>query len=175
MHPLQISALSLALFAAMTAPLLAAEGQSPQWGDQGNGTFRNPIIAADFSDPDVIRVGEDYYMVASTFEGAPGVPVLHSRDLVNWRIISHALPDLAALGADFTTEKMKRYNEGVFAPSIRYHDGLFRVYVNLHSGEGFFTATAKNPAGPWNVTNLRDAQNRPLRTRRRTACASARA
>ncbi len=156
--------MSLLLLTAMTASLLAADGQTGSWGDQGDGTFRNPIIAGDFSDPDAIRVGEDYYLVASTFESGPGVPVLHSRDLVNWRIISHALPDLAALGEDFTTARMQRWNKGVFAPSIRYHDGLFRVYVNLHSGEGFITATAKDPAGPWTVTQLRDAQGRPLRT-----------
>ncbi len=156
--------MSLSLIATMTTALLATDTQTPHWGDQGDGTFRNPIIAGDFSDPDVIRVGEDYYLVTSTFESAPGVPVLHSRDLVNWRIISHALPDLSALGEDFTTDRMQRWNRGVFAPSIRYHDGLFRVYVNLHSGEGFFTATAKDPAGPWIVTTLRDAQDRPLRT-----------
>ena len=60
--------------------------------DQGNGTYRNPILHADYSDPDAIRVGDDYYMTASSFEDAPGLPILHSKDLVNWRLIGHALP-----------------------------------------------------------------------------------
>jgi beta-xylosidase len=68
--------------------------QTGKWGDQGNGTFRNPVIAADFSDPDPVRVGDSYYLVSSTFESPPGITVLHSRDLVNWEIIGGVFTNL---------------------------------------------------------------------------------
>lgn len=90
--------------------------------DLGNGYFKNPVIYADYSDPDVIRVGEDFYMTASSFTYVPGLPILHSKDLVNWEIINYAAKEL-----------QDRYNTpvhgcGVWAPSIRYHDGKFYIY-----------------------------------------------
>ena len=90
--------------------------------DLGNGYYRNPIIYADYSDPDVIRVGEDFYMTASSFTYLPGLPILHSKDLVNWEIINYAVKKL-----------QPRYDKpqhgcGVWAPSIRYHDGKFYIY-----------------------------------------------
>ena len=141
-----------------------ADQQTGKWGDQGDGTFRNPIIAADYSDPDVIRVGSDYYLVTSTFQMSPGVTMLHSKDLVNWKTIGAAIPDVSKLGVDLNWEKMNRYNEGVYAPSIRYHDGKFWVFVNSHSGEGFYCCTATNAAGPWTVTQIKDKNGKPLRT-----------
>jgi beta-xylosidase len=141
-----------------------ADGQTGRWGDQGDGTYRNPVIAADYSDPDVVRVGSDYYLVCSTFESSPGVTVLHSKDLVNWETIGAAFSDISKLGPNFNWDHMNRYNEGIYAPSLRYHDGKFWVFVNCHSGEGFFQATATNPAGPWKVTQIRDKNGRPLRT-----------
>jgi beta-xylosidase len=141
-----------------------ADGQTGKWGDQGDGTYRNPIIAGDYSDPDVIRVGSDYYMVTSTFEMSPGVAVLHSKDLVNWTTIGAAISDVSQLGPDFNWDRMNRYGEGVYAPSIRFHDGKFWVFVNCHSGEGFYQCTATNPAGPWTVTQIKDKNGRPLRT-----------
>jgi beta-xylosidase len=95
---------------------LCPSQQTGRWGDQGDGSYRNPVIAGNYRDPDVVRVGENYYMVASTFESSPGITVLQSKDLVNWKQV----------GAVFG-----RYNKGVFAPSIRYHDGRFCVFVNL--------------------------------------------
>ncbi len=74
--------------------MLDEQRQNGYWGDQGDGTYRNPIIATDFSDPDPIRVGNDYYMVTSTFETSPGVTVLHSKDLVNWKIIGGVFEEL---------------------------------------------------------------------------------
>ena len=111
--------------------------------DQGDGTYRNPIILADYSDPDVIRVGEDYYLVASSFNCTPGLPILHSRDLVNWTIVGHALERLP----------LRRYDEpihggGVWAPAIREHGGRFYIFFPLVD-EGIFVVTAANPAGPW--------------------------
>ena len=107
--------------------LLNEQKQNGYWGDMNDGTYRNPILAADFSDPDPIRVGDDYYMVASTFETSPGVTVLHSKDLVNWKIIAGVFDDLSEISDAFSYKQMKRYNEGVYAPSIRYHNGLFYV------------------------------------------------
>lgn len=122
------------------------------------------MLAADYSDPDIIRVGDDYYMVASTFESSPGIPILYSRDLVNWTTIANAFPDTGALGPAFTWSRMGRYREGLFAPSIRYHAGKFWIFVNSHSGEGFFMSTATDPSGPWTVTQIEDKNGEPLRT-----------
>lgn len=144
---------------------LGGQAQTGVWGDQGDGTYRNPILAADYSDPDVIRVGEDYYMVTSTFAGSPGLTMLHSRDLVNWEHIGAAIPDLRALGPDFNWDRMARYGVGVYAPALRHHAGKFWVFVNCVSGEGFFVCTAENPAGPWTVTQMKDKHGKPLRTR----------
>lgn len=138
------------------------------WGDQGDGSYRNPIIAADYSDPDVVRVGNDFYMVASTFESSPGIPILHSRDLVNWTTIGYAFAKTSTLGPDFNWDRMRRYGNGLFAPSLRYHAGKFWVFVNSYSGEGFLMSTATDPAGPWTVTQIKDRHGKPLRTARWT-------
>ncbi len=118
------------------------------WGDQGDGTYKNPIINSDYSDPDVIRVGSDYYLVTSTFHLSPGITILHSKDLVNWTIIGHAINDLASFDSAYSADEMKEYSHGVWAPAIRYHDGKFWVYV-FDPVFGLFMTTATNPAGPW--------------------------
>lgn len=84
---------------------LNEQAQNGYWGDMGDGTYRNPIIAADFSDPDPIRVGDDFYMVTSTFETSPGVTVLHSKDLVNWEIIGAVFDDLSKVSPAFSFRK----------------------------------------------------------------------
>src|SRR5512145_2039686 len=114
------------------------------WGDQGDGTYRNPILFADYSDPDVVRVGEDFYLVASDFHFV-GIQVLHSRDLVNWRIIGQVFD---RLGMDPKYDQMAGYAQGTWAPSLRYHDGQFYLYV-CTPHDGLFRWTAKDPAGPW--------------------------
>lgn len=129
-------------------------------------TYTNPILYADYSDPDVIRVGSDYYMVASTFHFSPGIPMLKSRDLVHWTIIGHVLPRLpfgplydmpGPHTLDDTISKPiggTKYASGVWAPSIRHHNGLFHVYWATPD-EGVFMATATDPAGPWSpVTHV---------------------
>jgi beta-xylosidase len=133
------------------------------WGDQGDGTYENPILPADYSDPDVIRVGQDYYLISSTFQMAPGMVVLHSRDLVNWSTIGYAVPDLRAIGPELNWDRMNRYNHGIYAGSIRYHAGKFWVFFTSYWGEGFFVSTAQDPAGPWEVRPMLDAKGRPLR------------
>jgi beta-xylosidase len=157
---------SLVAAAAATILLVSAVGYGQQtgyWGDQGDGSFRNPVLAADYSDPDVVRVGNDYYMVASSFESSPGIPVLHSRDLVNWTTIGAVFSDTSKLGPEMNWDRMGRYKLGLYAPSIRYHDGKFWVFVNSNSDEGFLMATAKDAAGPWTVNRIKDKHGKPLR------------
>lgn len=107
------------------------------------GSYTNPVIHADYSDPDVIRVDGDYYLVASSFCQAPGLPVLHSRDLVHWEIISHAVPRLPS-----PHYNRPRHGGGIWAPSIRYHRGEFYIYYG-DPDLGLFMVRGKNPAGPW--------------------------
>jgi len=116
--------------------------------DLGNGRYKNPIIHADYSDPDVIRHNDDFYMAASSFNCMPGIPVLHSKDLVNWKIIGHVYENLP----------LEKYNKpvhgkGSWAPSIRFHNGLFYVYF-CTPHEGLFMAVAENPAGPWQLNHI---------------------
>ena len=139
--------------------------ENGHWGDQGDGTYRNPVIAADYSDPDPLRVGDDYYLVSSTFESFPGVSILHSKDLVNWTTIGAALTDLAAVNPAYTVKKMERYNGGVYAPTISYHNGKYYIYVNLYT-DGFYMATADHPKGPWKSGFVKDKYGRPLRVTR---------
>lgn len=130
--------------------LLAQTGAAKKYvskvwvADQGDGTYKNPILNADYSDPDAIRVGNDYYMTSSSFEDVPGLPVLHSKDLVNWTLIGHALKRLTPF--DHFSES--RHGEGVWAPSIRYRNGEFLIYYP-DPDFGIYVVKAKNPAGPW--------------------------
>lgn len=121
---------------------------SPRWGDQHNGTFKNPVIPADYSDLDAIRVGDDFYAISSTMQFSPGMVVLHSRDLVNWEVIGHVVDDLTRISPDLNWNKMSRYGRGIWAGSIRYYKKRFWVYFGTPD-EGFFMSSALNPAGPW--------------------------
>ena len=123
-------------------------GDWPRWGDQGDGTYRNPVLPADYSDLDCIRVGADYYAISSTFQFSPGVVILHSRDLVNWRIAGHVVSDVTQIGPEMNWDRMDRYGNGIWAGAIRHHAGKFWVYFGTPQ-EGFFLSTAENPAGPW--------------------------
>jgi len=130
----------------------------------GAADYTNPILYADYSDPDVIRVGDRYYMTASSFHFSPGLPLLESRDLVHWQLIGHALPRLpfdakyglpgplgfsdGAERARFFADRGHRYSAGVWAPAIRHHRGLFYIYFATPT-EGIFMVSAKQPAGPW--------------------------
>ena len=118
------------------------------WGDQGNGTYRNPVLNIDFSDPDVIRVGEKYYMVASDFHFL-GMQVLESEDMVNWRYISQIYRRFDEPGWDDN----QHYAGGSWAPAIRYHNNLFYVYF-CTPDEGLYMTTAKDPHGPWAPLHL---------------------
>lgn len=112
--------------------------------DLGNGTYKNPVIYADYSDPDVCAVGDDFYLTASSFSCVPGLPILHSKDLVNWRIIGHALDKLVPE----SYYNVVRHGKGVWAPSIRYHKGEFYIYWG-DPDYGVFMVKTTNPSGKW--------------------------
>ncbi len=121
--------------------------------DLGNGSYKNPVLFADYSDPDIIRVDDDFYMVASSFNCMPGIPVLHSRDMVNWEIINHVYNRLP----------LEKYNKpehgsGAWAPSIRYHNNKFFIYF-CTPYDGLFMATATDPAGNWELHHMVKAEN----------------
>jgi beta-xylosidase len=121
--------------------------------DLGNGTYKNPILYADYSDPDVIRAGSNYYIVASSFTCQPGIPVLHSKDLVNWKIINYVYNRLP-----LQRYKKIQPGQGSWAPSIRYHKGLFYVYFCTPE-DGLFMASTTNPAKPWTLYHVQDVVN----------------
>lgn len=128
------------------SPLFAnAQYKSEVWcPDNGDGTYTNPVINADYSDPDACAVGEDYYLTASSFNCMPGLPVLHSKDLVNWEIIGHALK------TQYPTDEFDRpsHGNGVWAPSIRHHNGEFYIYWG-DPDHGVMMVKTKDPAGEW--------------------------
>lgn len=129
-------------------------GMWEKWGEQPNGMYHNPVLPADFSDLDCIRVGEDYYAITSTFQYSPGMAVLHSKDLVNWDIVGHAAEDIRQIGPELNWDKMNRYGRGIWAGSIRHHEGKFYVLFGTPD-EGFFTTWAEKPEGPWApLTNI---------------------
>ena len=117
--------------------------------DQGDGSYVNPVINADYSDPDVVGVDGHYYMTASSFCQSPGLPILHSTDLVNWELINNALPVLEPAGY----YSVPRHGRGVWAPSIRYHDGEYYIYYG-DPDFGVYMIKTKNPAGRWSAPVL---------------------
>lgn len=134
-------AVIVCLFAAATAGQKVSNVWQP---DNGDGTYTNPIIHADYSDPDVVRVGDDFYMTASSFNAAPGLPILHSRDLVNWSLINHAVKRQLPENIFDTPQ----HGNGIWAPSIRYHKGEFLIYWG-DPDQGVFMTKAKDPRGVW--------------------------
>jgi beta-xylosidase len=132
---------------ALAGVTARGQGQAarPPWvPDRGDGSYRNPVLYADYSDPDVVRVGNDYYLTASSFNAVPGLPILHSTDLVNWTLIGHALPRLLP-EETFSTPQ---HGKGPWAPAIRYHAGRFWIYYP-EPDMGIFVVTASDPEGPW--------------------------
>jgi beta-xylosidase len=135
--------LLLLVFACPSVP--GQSSVSKVWvADNGDGTYKNPVLFADYSDPDVIRVGEDFYLVSSSFNSAPGLPVLHSKDLVNWSIIGHVF------GRQAPPEVFSKpqHGNGVWAPAIRFHKGEFFIFYP-DPDLGIYMVKAKDPAGPW--------------------------
>lgn len=134
------------LLMMLALPMAAlAQYKSQVWSpDNGNGTYTNPVINADYSDPDVCVAGEDYYLTASSFNCIPGLPILHSKDLVNWEIVGHAVKELEP---KLEFDKPSHGN-GIWAPSIRYHNGEFYIYWG-DPDYGVFMVKTKDPAGEW--------------------------
>src|ERR1700730_2020583 len=130
-------------------------GVSKAWSaDLGNGRFRNPVLYADYSDPDVVRVGDDFYLTASSFNAVPGLPILHSTDLVNWSIMGHALPRQPP----FELFAHPQHGKGVWAPAIRHRNGEFIIYYS-DPDFGIYRVKAPRPTGPWSPPVLvRQAQ-----------------
>jgi beta-xylosidase len=112
--------------------------------DNGDGTYKNPILFADYSDPDVVRVGDDFYMTASSFNAVPGLPILHSKDLVNWQVVNYAVRRIEP--EDVFSRP--QHGNGIWAPAIRYHNGEFYIYY-ADPDYGIFVTKAKDPAGQW--------------------------
>jgi len=108
------------------------------------GQFQNPILAGFYPDPSITRAGDDYYLVTSSFSYSPGVPIFHSTDLVNWKSLGHVLVTPTQLPLH-----KQQTSRGIYAPTIRYHDGTFYLITTLVDVRGNFIVTAKNPAGPW--------------------------
>ncbi|HEY9155771.1 MAG TPA: glycoside hydrolase 43 family protein [Opitutaceae bacterium] len=134
--------------------LQAADTAAPHtWmADNGNGTYTNPLFYDEFSDPDVIRVGNDYYLTGTTMHTMPGLPILHSRDLVNWDFVAYACKELD-LGPAYHLQGGEIYGQGIWAPCFRYHNGTFYIFTNVNGRKTqLFRAT--NPAGPWTQTDL---------------------
>lgn len=138
-------AVGLSLAIACLANAQETSELSKVWvSDNGDGTYTNPVLYADYSDPDVVRVGDDYYLVASSFNCIPGLPILHSRDLVNWELIGHALQKQPP----FDVFNRVQHGGGVWAPCIRYQNNEFYIYYP-DPDYGIYMVKAEKAAGPW--------------------------
>lgn len=142
--------LALALLAHHTAT-------AQTWtADNGNGTYSNPIFFDEFSDPDMIRVGDDFYLTGTTMHSMPGLPILHSKDLVNWDFVAYAL-DKLDLGPAYRLENGKNvYGRGIWAPSFCFHDGTFYIFSNVN-GQTTQMFRARDLKGPWTRTPMKRA------------------
>lgn len=118
--------------------------------DNGDGTYTNPILRADYPDTDIIRVKEDYYMISSSFACMPGIPICHSKDLINWKIIGHAYDSLTFLPSYSMEHENTAYGRACWAPTIRYHSGWFYIGVNLKA-DRFIMCKSRRPEGPYEM------------------------
>lgn len=137
---------SLGLLAALPMAAQQKEYVSQVWvADRGDGTYQNPVLYADYSDPDACRVGNDFYMTSSSFNCLPGLQILHSNDLVNWRIIGAAIPYRLT---PVSTPERPEHGNRVWAPAIRHHNGEFYIFWG-DPDQGVFMTKARDPQGPW--------------------------
>src|SRR5688572_3828816 len=129
-----------------TAPVPASAAR--HWtADNGNGTYSNPLFHEEFEDPDIIRVGDDYYLAGTTMHMMPGVQIMHSKDLVNWELVGFAI-DKLDLGPAYRLEGGNVYGRGIWAPCLRYHNGTFYIFSNVN-GAGLQVFQSKSIRGPW--------------------------
>ena len=148
------SLVALVILSVTTAGCFGASADAAKhWtADNGNGTYTNPLFYEEFEDPDVIRVGSDYYLAGTTMHMNPALIVMHSKDLVNWEIASYCM-DRLDLGPQFRLEGGDIYGSGTWAPCIRYHDGMFYVFTNVN-GAGLQVFRSKSAFGPWEHNQL---------------------
>ena len=140
--------LLITLLACTSLGVLAQENNyvSEVWcPDLGNGKYKNPVLYADYSDPDAIRVGDDYYLTSSSFGCLPGLKILHSKDLVNWHILGAAIPTTVP---PVETPERPEHGNRVWAPSIRFHNGTYYIFWG-DPDQGVFVVRAAHPEGPW--------------------------
>ena len=138
-----------------TALIVSAQTPATWTADNGNGTFTNPLFYDEFSDPDILRVGDDYYLAGTTMHSVPGLVVLHSRDLVNWENISYCFDRFDFDDDAFALRNHREiYGQGIWAPCIRYANGQFYIFSNIN-GKGLQCYTAKDIRGPWEHHNMR--------------------
>ena len=129
-------------------------GEVSWTADNGNGTYTNPLFYDEFSDPDILRVGDDYYLAGTTMHSVPGLVILHSRDLVNWENISYCFDRFDFPDDAFALRNHQEiYGQGIWAPCIRYNNGQFYIYSNIN-GKGLQCYTAKDIRGPWKHQNM---------------------
>ncbi|MFS2002228.1 family 43 glycosylhydrolase [Duganella sp. CT11-25] len=154
--------LLIVVAAALALPAHAQQEARPAAGlasktwtpDNGNGTFTNPLFYDEFSDPDLIRVGEWFYLTGTTMHAMPGLPVLRSKDLVNWEFLSYAA-DRLDFGPGFRLEDGKGiYGQGIWAPSLRFRNGTFYIFTNIN-GRGTQIYAATDPKGPWKHSEMK--------------------
>lgn len=142
--------------AVCVSGVMPVHAQFSSWtADNGNGTFTNPLFYDEFSDPDILRVGDDYYLAGTTMHAVPGLVILHSKDLVNWENISYCFDRFDFDDPAFSLKNGKEiYGEGIWAPAIRYSNGQFYVFSNIN-GKGLQCYTAKDIRGPWEHHNMK--------------------
>lgn len=145
----------LSIFVTIYLVILTALGQQKSWtADNGNGTYTNPLFYDEFSDPDLIRVKDTFYLVGTTMHCNPGLVVLESKDLVNWDFCSYAFDRIDIDDPRFRLENGEEaYGQGIWAPCIRYHDGKFYIFSNIN-GIGMQVYVSSNPKGPWKHYNM---------------------
>lgn len=149
---LNCKAIAVACFLFLPVFIYSQQISKAWIADNGDGTYKNPILHADYSDPDAIRVGNDYYMISSSFSDVPGLPILHSKDLVNWELIGHALNRIPP----YDLYSKPQHGNGVWAPSIRYHNGAFYIFFP-DPDFGIYVIRSKDIKGPWSEPVLVEA------------------
>ena len=142
--------------AFMTFCVMGTQAQPKSWtADNGNGTFTNPLFYDEFSDPDILRVGDDYYLAGTTMHAVPGLVILHSKDLVNWKNVAYCFDRFDFPEDRFSLKNHQEiYGQGIWAPCIRYANGQFYVFSNVN-GKGLQCYTAKDIRGPWTHHNMK--------------------
>ena len=144
------------LITIIAAAIFQLPSSAQSWtADNGNGTFTNPLFYDEFSDPDIIRVGDDYYLAGTTMHSVPGLVILHSKDLVNWENVSYCFDRFDFKDDAFALKNHKEiYGQGIWAPAIRYANGQFYVFSNIN-GKGLQCYTSKDIKGPWKHQNMK--------------------